>query len=136
MSSVNKVIIIGRLGADPDMVTLQDGTVLANLRVATTASWTDKGSGEQREETEWHNVVLRGRTAEVARDYLKKGSLVYIDGSLRTRKWQDKEGRDRYTTEIRGYGMQMLGNPPPKDGKATQPPAMAKHTSVDEDIPF
>jgi len=106
---VNKVIIIGNLGADPETRAMPSGTTVANLRVATSESWRDKQTGEQQERTEWHRVALFGRLAEVASEYLRKGSQVYIEGSLRTRKWQDKQGNERYSTEIVGNDMQMLG---------------------------
>ena len=106
---VNKVIIIGNLGADPETRAMPSGSSVANLRIATTESWRDKQSGEQQERTEWHRVALFGRLAEVAGEYLRKGSQVYIEGSLRTRKWQDKQGNERYTTEIVANDMQMLG---------------------------
>jgi single-strand DNA-binding protein len=105
---VNKVIIIGNLGADPETRAMPSGTTVANLRVATSESWRDKQTGEQQERTEWHRVALFGRLAEVAGEYLRKGSKVYIEGSLRTRKWQDKQGNDRYSTEIVANDMQML----------------------------
>jgi single-strand DNA-binding protein len=106
---INKVILIGHLGADPETRAMPSGMQVANLRLATTESWKDKTSGEQQERTEWHSVALFGRLGEIAAEYLRKGSQVYIEGRLRTRKWQDKEGRDRYTTEIVGSEMQMLG---------------------------
>ncbi len=106
---VNKVIIIGNLGADPESRAMPSGASVANLRIATTESWRDKQSGEQQERTEWHRVALFGRLAEVASEYLRKGSQVYIEGSLRTRKWQDKQGNERYSTEIVANDMQMLG---------------------------
>ena len=106
---VNKVILIGNLGADPETRAMPSGTTVANLRIATSESWRDKQSGEQQERTEWHRVALFGRLAEVAGEYLRKGSQVYIEGSLRTRKWQDKQGNERYSTEIIGNEMQMLG---------------------------
>ena len=106
---VNKVIIIGNLGADPETRAMPSGSSVANLRIATTESWRDKQSGEQQERTEWHRVALFGRLAEVAGEYLRKGSQVYIEGSLRTRKWQDKQGNERYNTEIVANDMQMLG---------------------------
>jgi single-strand DNA-binding protein len=106
---INKVILIGHLGQDPEVRALPSGSSIANLRIATTESWKDKQSGEFKEQTEWHTVVLFGRTAEVAAEYLKKGSQVFIEGRLRTRKWQDKTGNDRYSTEIVGNDMQMLG---------------------------
>ena len=106
---VNKVILVGHLGADPETRAMPSGMTVANLRLATTENWKDKQSGEQQERTEWHSVALFGRLGEIAAEYLRKGSQVYIEGRLRTRKWQDKEGRDRYTTEIIGSEMQMLG---------------------------
>jgi single-strand DNA-binding protein len=106
---VNKVIIIGNLGADPETRAMPSGTTVANLRVATSESWRDKQTGEQQERTEWHRVALFGRLAEIAGEYLRKGSQVYIEGSLRTRKWQDKQGNERYSTEIVGNELQMLG---------------------------
>ena len=109
MASVNKVIIVGNLGADPETRYTPSGDAVTNIRVATTDRWKDKASGEMKEATEWHRIAFFGRLAEVAGEYLKKGSQVYVEGSLRTRKWQDKEGQDRYSTEIRGDVMQMLG---------------------------
>jgi single-strand DNA-binding protein len=106
---INKVILIGNLGADPETRAMPSGTTVANLRVATSESWRDKQSGEQQERTEWHRVAFFGRLAEVAGEYLRKGSQVYIEGSLRTRKWQDKQGNERYSTEIIGNELQMLG---------------------------
>jgi single-strand DNA-binding protein len=106
---INKVILVGNLGADPETRAMPSGTTVANLRIATSESWRDKQSGEQQERTEWHRVVLFGRLGEVAAEYLKKGSQVYIEGSIRTRKWQDKQGQERYSTEIVGNDMQMLG---------------------------
>jgi single-strand DNA-binding protein len=111
MASVNKVILIGNLGNDPDMRYLPSGDAVANLSVATTDKYKDK-NGEMQEATEWHRVSFFGKTAEICGQYLKKGSSVYVEGSIRTRKWQDKEGNDRYTTEIRGDRMQMLGGRP------------------------
>ena len=106
---INKVILIGNLGADPETRAMPSGTTVANLRVATSESWRDKQSGEQQERTEWHRVALFGRLAEIAGEYLRKGSQVYIEGSLRTRKWQDQQGQKRYSTEIVGNDLQMLG---------------------------
>jgi single-strand DNA-binding protein len=106
---LNKVILIGNLGADPETRAMPSGMTVANLRVATSESWRDKQSGEQQERTEWHRVALFGRLGEVAAEYLRKGSQVYIEGSLRTRKWQDKQGADRYSTEIVALEMLMLG---------------------------
>lgn len=109
MASVNKVIIVGNLGADPETRYLPSGEAVTNIRVATTDRWKDKQSGELKEATEWHRIAFFGRLATIAGEYLKKGSQVYVEGSLRTRKWQDKDGQDRYSTEIRGDVMQMLG---------------------------
>jgi len=109
MASVNKVIIVGNLGADPETRYLPSGEAVTNIRVATSDRWKDKTSGEMKEATEWHRISFFGRLAEVAGEYLKKGSQVYVEGQLRTRKWQDKEGQDRYSTEIRADVMQMLG---------------------------
>ncbi|HZO20951.1 MAG TPA: single-stranded DNA-binding protein [Steroidobacteraceae bacterium] len=106
---VNKVILVGNLGADPETRAMPSGMTVANLRIATSESWRDKQSGEQQERTEWHRVALFGRLGEVAAEYLKKGSQVYIEGSLRTRKWQDKQGNERFSTEIVASDMQMLG---------------------------
>jgi single-strand DNA-binding protein len=110
MASVNKVIVVGNLGADPETRYLPSGEAVTNIRVATTDRWKDKASGEMKEATEWHRIAFFGRLAEIAGEYLKKGSQVYVEGSLRTRKWQDKDGNDRYSTEIRGDVMQMLGS--------------------------
>ena len=112
MASLNKVILIGNLGRDPETRYMPSADALCNLRIATTDTWKDKTSGERREATEWHNVVMFGRLAEIAAQYLRKGSQIYIEGRLQTRKWQDKEGQDRYTTEIRAYEMKMLGGRP------------------------
>ncbi len=111
MASVNKVILIGNLGRDPEVRYLPSGSAVCNLRIATTESWKDKASGEKKELTEWHSVVLFDKLAEIAGEYLRKGRSVYIEGRLQTRKWQDKEtGADRYSTEVRGDVMQMLGS--------------------------
>ena len=108
MASVNKVILIGNLGADPETRYLPSGDAVANIRIATSEKWKDK-SGEQQEHTEWHRIAFFGKLAEIAGEYLKKGSPVYIEGRIRTRKWQDKEGQDKYSTEIVADRMQMLG---------------------------
>ncbi len=105
---VNKVILIGNLGNDPEVRYMPSGGAVTNLRIATTDTWRDKQSGERQEQTEWHQVVFFGKLAEIAGEYLKKGSRVYVEGRLRTRKWQDKSGNDRYTTEIVVNDMQML----------------------------
>lgn len=109
MASVNKVILVGNLGRDPEVRYAPSGDAICNITIATTDSWRDKQSGEKREATEWHRVVFFGRLAEIAGEYLKKGRSVYVEGRLQTRKWQDKDGQDRYTTEIRADQMQMLG---------------------------
>ena len=109
MASVNKVILIGNLGKDPETRFSPSGGAICNVRLATTRSWKDKTSGERKEETEWHSVVFYDRLAEIAGEYLKKGRPVYVEGRLQTRKWQTKEGQDRYTTEIIADQMQMLG---------------------------
>ncbi len=106
---VNKVTLIGNLGADPEVRYTANGSAVANIRLATAESWRDKESGEQQERTEWHRVVFFSRLAEIVGEYLKKGSQVYIEGRLQTRKWQDRDGNDRYTTEIVANDMQMLG---------------------------
>jgi single-strand DNA-binding protein len=151
MASVNKVIIVGNLGADPEIRYLPSGEAVANLRVATTDVWKDK-DGSKQEATEWHRISFFGRQAEVCGQYLKKGSQIYVEGSIRTRKWQDKEGQERYTTEIRGDRMQMLGGrqgmgeAPPRDAgdAGSGRPAPAKAASpagtgfndLEDDIPF
>ena len=151
---INKVILIGNLGADPETRAMPSGTTVANLRVATSESWRDKQTGEQQERTEWHRVALFGRLAEIAGEYLRKGSQVYIEGSLRTRKWQDKQGNERYSTEIVGNDLQMLGSragaggaasspAPAGAGTAGSPPYAEESASgggrseeFDDDIPF
>lgn len=111
MASVNKVIILGNLGRDPELRYTPDGSTICNLSIATTSQWKDRNSGERKEETEWHRVVLYNRLAEIAGEFLKKGKPVYLEGKLKTRKWQDKDtGSDRYITEIVADQMQMLGN--------------------------
>jgi single-strand DNA-binding protein len=110
MASVNKVILVGNLGRDPETRYAPEGGAITNISIATTDTWKDKTSGEKQERTEWHRVVFFNRLAEIAGEYLKKGSQVYVEGALRTRKWQDKEGKERYTTEIVAERMQMLGS--------------------------
>ncbi len=110
MASVNKVILVGNLGKDPESRYMPNGDAVVNITLATTDTWKDKNSGEKKEATEWHRVVFFRKLAEIAGQYLKKGSQVYIEGSLKTRKWQDKDGQDRYTTEIVADTMQMLGS--------------------------
>ncbi len=146
---VNKVILIGNLGRDPEVRYMPSGGAVANVTIATTDQWKDKQTGEQKERTEWHNVVFYNRLAEIVGEYLKKGSQVYVEGRLQTRKWQDKEGRDRYTTEIIANEMQMLGSrsggsagfgAAPQQQAAPKPePAAAGgglDSDFDDDIPF
>jgi len=109
MASVNKVILVGNLGRDPEVRYSPDGGAICNVSIATTSSWKDKNSGEKREETEWHRVVFYNRLAEIVGEYLRKGRPIYVEGRLKTRKWQNKEGVDQYTTEIVADQMQMLG---------------------------
>jgi len=150
MASVNKVILVGNLGRDPETRYNPEGGAISNISVATTDTWKDKTSGEKQERTEWHRVVFFGRLAEIAGEYLKKGSQVYVEGRLQTRKWTDKEGQDRYTTEIVADRMQMLGSrqgqgdagtreAPPERGEA-KPAAVKKPAGgmaeMDDDIPF
>ena len=129
MASVNKVIIVGNLGADPETRYLPSGDAVTNVRVATTDRWKDKASGETKEATEWHRISFFGRLAEVAGEYLKKGSQIYVEGSLRTRKWQDKDGQDRYTTEIVANEMKMLGS---RGGSGAEPMAREAPATVSE----
>src|SRR6476646_2133651 len=125
MASVNKVILVGNLGRDPETKYMPDGAAITNASLATSFQWTDKASGEKKEETEWHRVVFRGRLAEIAGEYLKKGSQVYVEGRLRTRKWQDKDGQDRYTTEIMATETKLLG-PPPGAGAQGEAPDLSR----------
>jgi len=155
MASVNKVILIGNLGRDPEIRYMPNGDAVCNVNLATTESWNDKVSGERREATEWHRVVLFRKLAEIAGQYLKKGSQVYFEGRIRTRKWQDKDGVDRYTTEIEAQEMRMLGRregggdaPMPRDQDTAPDTRQASSTAkvsagdsggfgnFDDDIPF
>lgn len=150
---VNKAILIGNLGADPDTRYMPSGSAVTNCRIATTEAWKDRETGDQQERTEWHNIVFFGRLAEIAGEYLRKGSQVYIEGRLRTRKWQDREGNDRWTTEINADQMQMLGGRPGAGVPAATPssrseapapapaapapaPAAAQAEEFEDDIPF
>jgi single-strand DNA-binding protein len=159
MASVNKVIIVGNLGRDPETRYLPSGEAVTNISVATTETWKDKASGEKKEATEWHRISFFGKLAEIAGEYLKKGSQVYVEGRLQTRKWQDKDGADKYTTEIIADRMQMLGSragagepgmetrseprgdappkgdAPAKSGAAAKKPA-GKFDDMEDDIPF
>ena len=132
MSGVNKVIIVGRLGNEPELRTMPNGEAVANISVATSEVWTDKNTGERRETTEWHRIVFYRRQAEVCGEYLHKGSQVYVEGRLRTRKWQDQNGQDRYTTEIQGDVMQMLGDARNTDAPSPQPQSFQNSTSTQE----
>ena len=123
---VNKVILIGNLGADPEVRYMPSGGAVANIRLATTDSWKDRQSGEPQERTEWHRVVLFGRLGEIAGEYLRKGAKVYIEGRLQTRKWQGQDGQDRYTTEIVASDLQMLDSRGGSTGFADSPPAQAQ----------
>jgi single-strand DNA-binding protein len=125
MASVNKVIIVGNLGADPTIRYTPSGECVANISVATTDKWKDKTSGDMKEQTEWHRISFFGRLGEVAGEYLKKGSQVYVEGSIHTRKWQDKDGQDRYSTDIKGHSMQMLGTRSTGAGAQTSGPSQA-----------
>lgn len=139
MASVNKVIIIGNLGADPEVRALPSGESVANLRIATTDRWKDKASGEMKESTEWHRVSFFGRIAEVCGEYLSKGSQVYVEGKIQTRKYE-KDGQDHYSTEIRGMSMQMLGSKAAAGDKPAAPATAKKPTGkfddMEDDIPF
>lgn len=139
MASVNKVILIGNLGADPERRVFPNGDTVVNLRLATTDKWKDRQTGEDREQTEWHRIVLYRRLAEIAAQYLKKGAPIYVEGRLRTRKWQDKDGQDRYTTEVEASELRMLGAAPGKNTDRNSPPANSTAGSTydpGEDYPF
>ena len=147
---INKVILVGNLGADPETRYTASGSAVTNISLATTDSWRDKGTGEQQERTEWHRVVFFNRLAEIAGEYLRKGRQVYVEGRLQTRKWQDQNGQDRYTTEVVASEMQMLGGredggggPPAQGGgfrdRPRQPAAAEPQPAADfedDDIPF
>ena len=149
MASVNKVTIIGNLGKDPETRYAPSGDAVTNITVATTETWKDKATGEKREATEWHRVVFFGKLAEIAGQYLKKGSQVYLEGKLKTRKWQDKDGADRYTTEINADELKMLGGKgdgqqsepqrqqqAPQRQQAQKPASGGGFNEFDDDIPF
>jgi single-strand DNA-binding protein len=151
---VNKVILVGNLGADPETRSMPSGTTVTNIRIATSESWKDKASGAQQERTEWHSIALFGRLGEIAAEYLRKGSQVFVEGKLRTRKWQDKQGNDRFSTEIIADNMQMLGgraggagapsqpersggvSAPPRDDYDQSPAPAGGKEEFDDDIPF
>ena len=138
--TVNKVILIGNLGRDPETRSLSNGGTVANLSIATSESRQNRKTGETTEHTEWHRVALFGRLAEIARDYLTKGSSVYLEGSIRTRKWQDKSGQDRYTTEIHASNMQMLDSRSSSDLGTDQASSRGSYMPADDepfsDVPF
>jgi single-strand DNA-binding protein len=140
MRGVNKAIIVGNLGKDPEVRYMPSGSAVCNFSVATTESWKDKQTGEQQERTEWHRISMFGRLAEIAAEYLRKGSQVYLEGKIQTRKWQDKEGKDRYSTEIVADQMQMLGGRRDSgggSGSTTSPGASEPPPAdFDDDIPF
>ena len=148
MASVNRVTIVGNLGRDPELRTFPSGDQVANVTIATTDKWKDKQTGEMKEATEWHRVTFNGRLAEIAGQYLRKGSQVYVEGSLRTRKWTDQSGVEKYSTEIRADQMQMLGGrseggaaPAPAQRPAPAPPPAQRSAGsgfddMDDDIPF
>jgi len=144
---INKVILVGNLGADPETRYMPSGSAVTNLSIATSESWKDKQSGEQKDRTEWHKVAMFNRLAEIAAEYLRKGSQVYIEGKLRTRKWQDRDGNDRWTTEIIADEMQMLGgrgggggSAPMSSGSGSGPSSSPSPQpgpdDFDDDIPF
>ncbi len=147
---INKVILVGNLGADPETRYMPSGKAVTNIRIATSEGWKDKQTGDMQERTEWHRVVLFDKLGEIAAEYLRKGSQVYIEGSLRTRKWQDKEGKDQYSTEIVARDMQMLGSRGGAggggEGRAERRPSAAEDRAAapvaaddgqfDDDIPF
>jgi single-strand DNA-binding protein len=150
---VNKVILVGNLGADPETRSMPSGMTVTNIRIATSESWKDKTSGAQQERTEWHSIALFGRLGEISAEYLRKGSQVFVEGRLRTRKWQDKQGNDRYTTEIIADNMQMLGargggagggadrssgagSAPREEYDQSPAPAAGGKEDFDDDIPF
>jgi len=136
MSGVNKVIIVGFLGGNPEMRSMPNGDAVTNVSIATSETWIDKNSGEKKEKTEWHRVIFFRRQAEIAAQYLKKGSLVYIEGQISTRKWQDKNGQDHYTTEIFGSDLKMLNT---KDNNQDSQPKPQKTEVLPDDsdnIPF
>jgi single-strand DNA-binding protein len=144
MASVNKVILIGNLGADPETRYTASGDAICSIRLATSESWKDKSTGEKREATEWHRVVFYRKLAEIAVQYLHKGSSVYIEGRIRTRKWQGKDGQDRYTTDIEATDMQMLGGrhadshtaPGARPRTASMPAPVLANDDFGDDIPF
>ena len=141
MASVNKIILVGNLGKDPEMRSFPSGDQVANVSLATTDKWKDKQTGEAKEHTEWHRLQFTGRLAEIAGQYLKKGSQIYVEGSIRTRKWQDQSGQDKYSTEIRVDSMQMLGGKPdgqqaPRQAAPQRAAQQGWFDDMADDIPF
>ena len=144
MSSVNKVILVGRAGQDPEWKYMPNGNAVANITLATSEKWKDKQTGQPQEKTEWHRVKAFGKLAEIIGEYVKKGALLYIEGSLETRKWQDQSGQDRYTTEIKANQMQMLSGQQSGQNQAPQqaqpqyqaPQPQQANGQFDDDIPF
>jgi single-strand DNA-binding protein len=140
MASVNKAILIGNLGRDPEVRYTTSGTPVANFTMATTERWNDPSSGEKKERTEWHRIVVWGKQAEIVGEYLRKGRQVYVEGGLQTREWTDREGNKRYTTEIRAQRVQMLGRPPDREaarvGQGAAAVAEPEAGFDDDDVPF
>ena len=144
MSGVNKVIIVGNLGNDPETRFTTSGAAVTNISIATSEKWKDKNTGQPQEKTEWHNITFFGKLAEIAGEYLKKGSKVYVEGSLTTEKWQDKDGNDRYTTSVKARDMQMLDSRGESTATSQAPQASApqvnqvdnSQVSFDQDVPF
>ena len=152
MRGVNRVILVGTLGKDPETKTFGNGGSLTQFSIATSETWTDKNTGERKEQTEWHNIVLQNKLGEIAQQYLRKGSKVYIEGSLNTRKWTDQNGQERYTTQIKGQQMQMLDSANGNNQQQAQPQQQSSYTpkqptyaknpqaqppaQLDDDLPF
>jgi single-strand DNA-binding protein len=140
MRGVNKVIIVGNVGNDPELKNTPSGAAVATMSVATSESWNDKASGEKKEKTEWHKIVFWNRLAEVVGQYVRKGSRVYVEGKLQTRKWQDKDGNDRYMTEIVAHELQMLGDRSGGSEKQSAPPSVPQSAErepiTDDEVPF
>ena len=149
MASVNRVTLIGNAGRDPEMRTFQNGDKVTNLSIATTEKWKDKASGEMKEATEWHRLVFNGRMAEIAEQYVKKGSSIYVEGSIKTRKWTDKDGAEKFATEIRVIDLKLLDGRPaggaqapapraaaPAPARAAAPAGGGGYGAMDDDIPF
>jgi len=136
MSDLNRVMLIGRLGADPETRHTQSGKAVTNIRIATSDKWRDKQSGEKREKTEWHSIIAFERLGEIIAQYTQKGAQVYVEGKLQTRKWQDKDGKDRYTTEVIAQSVQLLTKPEPKPAPKPAQRAPVDDGGFDDAIPF